>query len=142
MNVCFTVPGDPVGKGRPRFTKNGHAYTPKKTVDYEDEIRKAWQEQAGGAKVEGAIKAEIVAVFSVPKSTSKKAREKMLSGQVRPTKKPDADNIAKCIDALNGLAFDDDAAIVELNVTKIYGEKPGVTYRLRAAEREGEHGQV
>ncbi len=31
----FTVPGRPVPKGRPRF-KNGHAYTPKKTREYED----------------------------------------------------------------------------------------------------------
>ena len=29
--VSFVVPGEPVGKGRPRFTRTGRAYTPKKT---------------------------------------------------------------------------------------------------------------
>ncbi len=28
MKVEFTVPGIPMGKGRPRFMKNGHTYTP------------------------------------------------------------------------------------------------------------------
>ena len=38
MKVTFTVPGIPVGKGRPRFMKNGHTYTPQKTRDYEDKV--------------------------------------------------------------------------------------------------------
>lgn len=28
MNISFIVFGEPVGKGRPRFTRGGHAYTP------------------------------------------------------------------------------------------------------------------
>ena len=27
----FVVEGDPVGKGRPRFTRSGHVFTPQKT---------------------------------------------------------------------------------------------------------------
>ena len=35
----FTVDGEPVGKGRPRFTRNGHAYTTEKTADYEQLVK-------------------------------------------------------------------------------------------------------
>lgn len=38
MKIEFTVPGAPVGKGRPRFMKNGHTYTPQKTRDYEGKV--------------------------------------------------------------------------------------------------------
>lgn len=41
--------------------------------------------------------------------------------EIMPTKKPDCDNVAKMIcDALNGLAYKDDAQIVNLNVLKAY----------------------
>lgn len=33
-----TVPGDPVVKGRPRFGKNGHAFTDKRTRDAEKRL--------------------------------------------------------------------------------------------------------
>ena len=33
--IKFTIPGPPQGKGRPRFTKSGHTYTPAKTAEYE-----------------------------------------------------------------------------------------------------------
>ena len=33
--MTFWVPGRPVGKERPRMTRFGHVYTPKKTADYE-----------------------------------------------------------------------------------------------------------
>lgn len=33
--VVVNIPGQPVPKGRPRFTKGGFAYTPDKTRKYE-----------------------------------------------------------------------------------------------------------
>ncbi|MEX5590971.1 RusA family crossover junction endodeoxyribonuclease, partial [Pseudomonas urmiensis] len=63
----------------------------------------------------------------IPSSTSKKNRIGMLNGDIYPTKKPDADNIAKAVtDALNGLAYKDDSQIVILSVYKQYGETPQV----------------
>ena len=42
---------------------------------------------------------------------------------IKPTKKPDADNIVKIIcDALNGVAYKDDTQVVELDFKKVYGE--------------------
>lgn len=38
MGLIFEVPGEPRGKGRPRFTKDGHAYTDSETRAYEKKI--------------------------------------------------------------------------------------------------------
>ena len=47
MRIQFTVPGVPVGKGRPRFTRGGHAYTPEKTAAFEEKVRLCWKTQSG-----------------------------------------------------------------------------------------------
>lgn len=115
--VRITIPGKPVGKGRPRFG-NGFTYTPKKTVDYENLVQFAWM-QTGAEKLTGAITASIIAHFPIPKSTSKKKRAE-IDGKSY-TGKPDCDNIAKIIlDALNGIAFDDDSQVSFLHVRKLY----------------------
>lgn len=128
--MTFTVYGDPVGKGRPKFTTiNGHAkaYTPEKTVNFENLVKLSYQEQVQERAFEQGIelRAEIFAYFAIPKCVSKKKRELMLSGVVRPTKKPDTDNIAKAVlDALNGIAYYDDSQIVALCVIKRYSDTP------------------
>ena len=38
-DYIFTVKGQPKGKGRPGFTKNGYVYTPESTRIYEEEIK-------------------------------------------------------------------------------------------------------
>ena len=122
----FTIEGDPVGKGRPKFARRGNfvtAYTPKKTVDYEEYVRECFI-KSGGEIQEGALKIAIVIYCSIPKSTPKKNIDDMLNAYVRPTKKPDADNIAKLIlDSLNKVAYNDDSQIVDLYISKWYGEK-------------------
>ena len=44
-SISFSVPGEPVGKGRPRFTRTGHPYTPGKTESYESLVRLAYGER-------------------------------------------------------------------------------------------------
>ena len=133
--VSFVVPGPPVGKGRPRFgvrrSKDGGAYvsvrTPDKTVIYENQVKLEYREQTGGFKFpDGAmLEIEIEAYFSIPKSASKKKRAEMLTGDIRPTKKPDMDNVLKAIaDALNGIAYHDDSQIVRAVVDKFYDAAP------------------
>lgn len=81
--------------------------------------------------MEGAVRAEITAYYGIPKSASKRTRADMLSRYIRPAKKPDLDNVAKIVlDSLNGLAYKDDAAVVELVVEKFYSETPRVEVRL------------
>ena len=73
----------------------------------------------------------IFAYYSIPKSTSKKKRELMLAGKIRPTKKPDFDNIAKIIcDSLNGIAYQDDKLIVDGMFRKFYSEQPRVEVKI------------
>lgn len=116
MKIEFTVSGIPVGKGRPRFTKDGHAHTPQKTREYEDKVVQCWQYQRGKGFAAGVpLRATVTAFFTVPKSTSKKKAAAM--DGTPHIKRPDADNVAKAIlDALNGHAYNDDSAIAMLTV--------------------------
>lgn len=59
----------------------------------------------------------------------------MISGALLPTKKPDLDNVAKIVcDALNGVAYKDDAQIVDLKVHKYFSETPEVVVVIMADE--------
>lgn len=77
------------------------------------------------------LSVRIFAYLSIPKSVSKKKRTAMLEGLIRPTKKPDHDNIGKIVcDALNGIAYRDDAQIVDSLVRKFYSDKPCVLVEI------------
>lgn len=123
--IKFTVLGKPVGKQRPRFSRTCtgvRTYTPRKTQEYEDLVRISYR-AVSKQKLEGAISATIYGYFEPPKSISKKQREQMLKGDISYIKKIDSDNLAKSIlDALNGVAYDDDAQVCLLIVQKLYAE--------------------
>lgn len=127
--VDFVIDGEPVAKGRPRFTMSGRAYTPKKTADYEKKVKKSY---SGEPFPEGVpLSVHIDAYFQIPKSASKKRHEGMRSGSIRPMKTPDADNVAKSIcDALNGAAYSDDKQVVRLTVEKWYSDVPRAEVRI------------
>ena len=133
----FTVFGEPTGKGRPKFsTFNGHAvaYTPSKTVNYENLVKLSYQQQLGNKPFEKDIPLEaiITAFFSIPKSASKRKAAQMIEGKIRHTKKIDADNLAKaCLDALNGIAYYDDSQICSLRVSKWYSDIPRVEIEIK-----------
>ncbi len=128
--IKITIPGSPIGKGRPKFSTFGgypKAYTPQKTVNYENLVKLSYQQQCNDKPYpkEISLRAEIKAYFAIPKSASKTKRDMMLKGQINPTKKPDTDNIAKAIlDALNGIAYYDDSQIVDLTLYKRYSDSP------------------
>ena len=131
--ISFSVPGKPVGKARPRFSKN-RTYTPKKTVEYEKWVQSCCTMECKNRipGYTGPIEAQIMAYYPVPKSVSKIKREKMLSGAIKPGVKPDLDNVAKSIlDALNGVAYYDDNQVTDLKVAKRYSEKPSVDEILK-----------
>ena len=139
MKVIFEIPGKPTGKGRPRFRRNGSVYTPEATESYENLVKLYYKINTHGAKLTGEIRASIVAVFPIPKSNSKKVRAQKLDGTIRPTVKPDCDNIAKIVlDALNHIAYDDDSQVVSLELQKKYGEEPKTIVILEELKHEGE----
>lgn len=135
--MVFEVLGEPKGKARPRFTRAGHTYTPADTIAYETEVVWAYREKYGTmCFIKGVpLRLEVTAYFKVPKNATKAKRADMLSGKIRPTKKPDCDNVLKIIaDALNGVAYHDDAQIVELNFEKLYSDIPRVVIEIEEAK--------
>lgn len=129
--IHFTIPGEPKAKARHRMTRNGHAYTPKQTIEYENWVKQCYWVEHGQTMLSGEIKAKIKAYFGIPKSATKKRKRAMLSGEIRPTKRPDTDNIAKAVlDSLNGLAYKDDSAVVKLQVEKHWADEPRVEVEL------------
>ena len=125
--IHFEVLGKVRGKGRPRFQRLGNfvkTYTDKDTVNYENLVRLSFIES--GCKPydsEVQLKAVIKIYITPPKATSKKKLQQMLEGKIRPTKKPDIDNVLKSLfDGLNKVAYNDDTQIISVLCEKYYGE--------------------
>ncbi len=131
LMVQFHIDGEPVPKGRPKFSQVGgfmRTYTPKKTTDYENTVRAAAQAAMGVTDLlETPVGVYLYIRLPIPQSYSKKRREACLSGIEKPAKKPDIDNLAKSVlDGMNGVIWKDDAQIVSLHVTKVYSSGSGV----------------
>jgi Holliday junction resolvase RusA-like endonuclease len=138
IQIMFTVYGEPVAKGRPRFSTRGKfpvAYTPEKTKTYESEVGMMAKAAMGASEaLEGALEAFIYVTFAVPASYSKKRTEACLSDLEKHTKRPDLDNVIKLIfDGMNGIVFKDDSQITSIHATKVYGEVPKVEVLVRQA---------
>jgi Holliday junction resolvase RusA-like endonuclease len=130
----FKIPGKVQAKQRPRFSKSGIVYTPKETRVYEDFVRLCYSDYANQYQWEpydGQLRAEIEVFIQVPKSDSKLNKQAKIIGEIRPTIKPDCDNLAKSIlDSLNGWAYRDDKQVIELSVKKFYAEQSEVKVKL------------
>lgn len=132
MKLRFTVLGEPQGKGRPIFSTFGgrvSARTPEKTVEYENLIKAVYRRANPDRKFsdEAMLDLRVVSFYGIPASASNRRRMAMLAGEVRPTKRPDADNILKVVaDSLNGVAYRDDAQIVDTQIRKFYSSQPRI----------------
>ena len=130
------------GKGRPRFSTQGgfvRAFTPKKTRDYENQIKAAAIAAMGHVlePLNEALGISVTAYMPIPESWSDKKRAAALAGDIAPTTKPDWENIAKLTDGMNHhpprwkgdrekrpIVWGDDAHIVSAQVIKIYSDQP------------------
>lgn len=136
MILRFTVPGKVVAKQSFRFTKDGRKYTNTDVKSYANWVRLCFQKMYPGhlpsVFLEKPLSIKITAHFEIPKSYSKKKQELCLSGQVRPTVKPDTDNISKNIkDALNAIAYPDDKQVVCELVQKFYAKDACAVIEIR-----------
>jgi Holliday junction resolvase RusA-like endonuclease len=123
--VIFTIPGTPVGKGRPKFARRGKfvsTYTPEKTANYENLVKLYAGKAMGSTEPYQCALSAMIQLFVVPPASwSNKKREQALKHELHPTSKPDIDNVIKGIfDAMNEIVFVDDKQIVQLYVEKIY----------------------
>lgn len=126
MVLTFEIAGKPFGKQRPRVTRGGHAYTPKETGIYENLIKVTFQTAYPDhiPVSEAGVRMDVRAVYPIPESWSKKKKMEAVAHLIRP-KKPDADNVYKIVaDALNAIAYHDDAQIYDAHILKEYGLKP------------------
>lgn len=136
MQIMFTIYGEPVPKGRPRFSTRGKfpvAYTPEKTKNYESDVGMMAKAAMGSSKpLEGALEAFIYVTFPVPASYSKKRTEACLSDSEKHTKKPDLDNVVKAVlDGMSDIVFLSDSQITSIHATKVYGEVAKVEVMVR-----------
>lgn len=132
--ITVIIPGDPQGKQRPRFRKNGKGtYTPKQTRDYEGTIRLlASREMAGKEPLNIPVALELRAHFAIPQSWSQAKKMDALLGRVRPTAGLDVDNIVKAImDGMNKVAYRDDCLVVSVTASKVYGQSPFVVATVK-----------
>ena len=142
--LTFVLPGVPVPKGRPRMTKRGHVFTPKKTVTYEQSIAVAAQaaksKLGGGLLFDGPVFINIHCHFKMPKSWPRKRKDQML---YEPhTQLPDLDNLAKSIlDGLNRTfnIWNDDKQVAALTATKHWAESDSVLVTLQKLTKIGKN---
>lgn len=122
MSWTFTILGPPATKGSTRSFVNPRT---RKVVTVADAKRlPEWTQAAGwaarAARLPVVKKPEAVrvcAAFEFLKPASAKARE-------FPTVKPDSDKLVRALlDALTGIAYEDDAQVVDVIVTKRYGSE-------------------
>ena len=119
MKIVIDLP--PVSKERPHFGK-GHAYTPENTRVYEEAVKLIASTKVK-QPLSGALKMTLIFYMPIPKSWSEKRKEQALRGEIRPTTRPDIDNLEKAIcDGLNGVAYIDDRLIVEKHTYEYYGK--------------------
>ena len=135
--VRFSVPGAAVGKGRPKFARRGAfvtAYTDKKTVSYENLVKLYASEAVGSnPPFDGPVCLTLKIGVLPPVSWSKKKTADAMIGRIRPTTKPDVDNIMKAIcDAMNEIVYVDDKQVCDVWISKHYTAIPEVRVIVEA----------
>ena len=122
--IRLLIPGPPVGKGRPRFNgQTGRTYTPAATVHAERDVRAVWREAGSLRLPDGPVVAHIYVHLERPAShwTSRGELSAVGRRTEYPCRKPDLDNQIKLfLDSLNGLAYHDDAQVVEVHARRLW----------------------
>jgi Holliday junction resolvase RusA-like endonuclease len=119
---ALSIPGEPIPKARPRVYGR-RAITPQRTLDAEHRIRQAFHERYPDAEPNSG-NVELSACFFMNR-----------------VGRPDLDNLLKLVmDALNGLAYQDDSQVIRFHASKVTpdrmapGSKPGSTRKRRAGD--------
>lgn len=131
--IRITLAGAPMGKQRVRFSRaTGRAFTPERTVNYESRLAAAGQDAMKGAPpMDGPLAVDMKVYMAIAESKPKRWKAAALAGVERPTKKPDLDNFAKMLDALNLIVWIDDSQIVQLQTAKFYSDAPRLEIAVR-----------
>lgn len=119
--LAFTVFGEPVPKGRPRFGAGGRVYTPQRTRDAEEDVRIQ------------ALTATTGKSWLLLDGYRYALEMDFYLGTARAV---DIDNLAKlCADSCNGVLWRDDSQIVHWVARKrIDRDNPRTEVRVRLVE--------
>lgn len=129
LRATFFVPGTPIPKARPRVVRGKRkfpvTYTPKTTAEWEKAIAAEYRKQCPDIFFDRKVPLKFYAELRMPGSGS------------LATVRGDIDNHCKCLfDALNAVAFSDDAQVIDLHITKRRahkGERTGVFVHIEPA---------
>jgi len=129
--IDLFVSGVPQPKGSTKaFVVNGRPIitsTNKSLKSWEGVVRNALG-MASVVLIKGPVTVSLW--FSLPQPQTRAPRPKSADPRKRnpvPDTKPDLDKLARgTLDALNRIAFEDDARVVDLHVSKVYGDRVGV----------------
>lgn len=140
--IDFMVPGEAVPWARTGGGKSGVRFTPPKQRSYAGSVKLFCQNAMGGQlPFAGPIELHLCAVYAWPASWS--ARRRTANGPWK-TSRGDLSNVEKLVeDALNAVAYGDDAQIVVKQSSKVYGDRPSlrvVIRRLGTDEARPDHG--
>ena len=135
MKIKLNFEIKPMAKQSFRTTRSGQKYLDPSVIKYRKAIRNmaiAQMRNQKAEKIEGAVNMNIVYAFRRPQSLSKKERNEIDGGKTVPkTTKPDIDNLTKAIlDALNGIAWKDDAQVTQINIQKIWSAKDQIEVEI------------
>jgi len=120
MKISFTLYGPPRPMPRPRFSRRGFAYTPKKVKIEKQEFILKVNKHKPQEMITCPVRLTISFMMPIPKSTTHKDRAKMNSDIVPHIKKPDIDNLVKFVmDGLTNAGFWKN----DSNVWVIYADK-------------------
>lgn len=141
--IELELAGAPMGKERVRLRKAaGILFTPERTLSYEGRLAAAGQAVMGDRPLlVGNLAIEIEAYIAIPVSKPKRWQADALKGVIRPTKKPDIDNICKIVcDGLNLVLWRDDCEIVQATLSKWYSDRPRLILRAWELKAKGVFG--
>jgi len=132
--IKFTVFGEAVAQGRPRFTTiAGHAkaYDPQTSRNYKQIVRDEALKHKPPMPLQEAINLRVIIYKGIPKSFSQKRHKLASDGSLRPVTKPDVDNVVKGIkDALKSVIWRDDSQVVALVAEKYYSDTPRIEIEI------------
>ena len=132
MKFTLTIPPKAQMRARHRAFKAGdhiyqQTYKDPKQEQEEDRLITLLMEHRPAVPLTGPLMLGVLAFLPIPTGFSKKKRAAALAGELRPTTKPDLDNLIKHIkDCCKGIFWGDDKEVVGYleGTGKYYGDLP------------------
>lgn len=130
MIIEFTVPGNAVPWARSGGGLNKPRFTPAKQRSYAGVLKLFCQRAMHGTgPLQGPLELSVMAIYAWPQSWSQTKRK--APGAQWKTSRPDGDNLTKIVkDALNTVAWMDDAQVVSWHGWKKFEEIPRLVVRI------------